>query len=168
MKIKLPSGDECFIDPTDYERVKGWRFYGRKNRHVKYVVMWVWDNTRKRQVEQYLHRFILNAPPNVMVCHLDGNGLNCRRKNLAFGSHRTNGSSHRTKRAGAASKYRGVHVNNGRGKKWIAMFWDNGKIVYLGKFTCQIAAAKAYDKEAKKRFGKFAHLNFRVHGRWEE
>lgn len=160
MKLPLNHGLTMRIDANDHANLSGWSFYPQKHRNVWYVLACKWDSVSKKQIKQPLHRLIMNAPRRVMVCHLNGNGLDCRRKNLALGSHHENGTSFRTKRKNAASRYRGVHVNNGRGKKWTVMFWHQGKATYLGRYENELEAAKVYDSEAKRRYGKFAHLNF--------
>lgn len=38
--------------------------------------------------------------------------------------------------------------------------YDNGKSKWIGYFTTEIEAAKAYDDVAKEYFGDFARLNF--------
>jgi hypothetical protein len=57
------------------------------------------------------------------------------------------------------SKYKGVHRKRGR-KKWDAAISLNRKIYHIGRFTDEIAAAKAYDERAKVLHGEFACLNF--------
>lgn len=160
MQIETPSNDTVLIDLQDWAFVRGWNVNVVKRRRNKYAQLCKWDNRRKKQIKLSLHREILRAPPGVMVCHKNGNGLDCRRSNLVLGNHTINGSSIRHKRAGSASTYRGVHINRGRGKRWSVQFWDHGKCVYLGRFDSEIAAAKRYDQEAKRRFGEMAHLNF--------
>jgi len=160
MNICLPNSLTALINKNDLIRLKDWSFYPVKKRNVTYVLACKWDSILKKQKQIYLHRLILNAPKGVMVCHLNGNGLDCRRQNLSLGNHKNNGSSIRTKNKNASSAYRGVHINRGRGKKWTVMFWDSGKCVYLGRYDSEVEAAKKYDEHAKKRFGKFAHLNF--------
>ena len=49
-----------------------------------------------------------------------------------------------------SSQYKGVHLE---GDKWIAKIRDNKKDVYLGSFTNETEAAKAYDDKAKELFG---------------
>lgn len=153
-------GLKVLIDDEDAHLIEGWSVYPSKNRNVQYAHLIRWDRKKKRQVKKLLHRVIMNAPDGLMVCHLNGNGLDCRKSNLRLGDAKKNGSSYRTKRNRAASGFRGVHRNNGRGKKWTVMFWDNGKSVYLGRYDSEEEAARTYDREAIKRFGEFAHLNF--------
>jgi hypothetical protein len=161
MKIELSHGKSVLVNQPDDPRHGGWKIYPVKRRNNWYALVCRWNTAGKFQQRMWLHRYVMNADKGQMVCHLNGNGLDCRKSNLSIGDHHLNGSSFRSKRVGAASKYRGVQVNRGRGKPWTTMFWDNGKVVYLGRYSTQKAAATAYDVEAKKRFGKFAHLNFK-------
>ena len=161
MTIFKSSKHIVLIDPEDSEKISGWKIYPIKNRNVFYALLCKWNSRLKRQEKKLLHRVIMNAPKGTMVCHLNGNGLDCQKSNLAFGNASINGSSFRTKNAWASSKYRGVHRNNGRGKRWTVMFWDAGKCIYLGRYNSEKFAALVYDREAKRRFGSFAHLNLK-------
>lgn len=66
----------------------------------------------------------------------------------------------------ASSKFRGV-VFSGFGdgrphnRPWRAgIYLGNRKVKFIGHFLSEMDAAKAYDEEAKKHFGKAAKLNF--------
>jgi hypothetical protein len=161
-KQRIAIAEAVILDPEDRALIlsEGWSVYPVKKRNVVYGEMCRWNRMTKRQEKCSLHRFVIGARNGQIIAHLNGNGLDCRKSNLSIANHKLNGSSIRTKNKGSASKYRGVYINNGRGKKWTAMLWDNGKCVYLGRYDSEIEAAKTYDKEAYKRFGKFSHLNF--------
>jgi len=61
---------------------------------------------------------------------------------------------------GRTSKYKGVCWHKAA-KKWNSQIIIKNKKTYLGCFTDEIEAAKAYDKMAKLHFGEFAYLNFK-------
>ena len=61
--------------------------------------------------------------------------------------------------AGSSSKYKGVSWNKAR-KKWEVQFKNNYKSVYLGAYTSEEEAARAYDKAVREHFGDYARLNF--------
>ena len=65
----------------------------------------------------------------------------------------------KTSAKGSSSKYLGVCWDKSR-NKWKASIRVNGKIYNLGRFAVEEDAARAYDKEAFKRFGIYANLNF--------
>ena len=52
--------------------------------------------------------------------------------------------------------FRGVSKD---GRKYRAVLYDNGQRIYLGTFDTAEAAARAYDTESLKRFGKTNSLN---------
>lgn len=59
---------------------------------------------------------------------------------------------------GANQKVKGVSWNK-QAKKWQAHIGVNGKRSYLGYFTNEIDAARAYNAAALKHFGEFARTN---------
>lgn len=61
--------------------------------------------------------------------------------------------------SGGPSRYRGVvwHKSNG---KWEARIYEAGRQRFLGYYTCDRAAAAAYDAQAVKLHGSAAKLNF--------
>ena len=57
------------------------------------------------------------------------------------------------------SKYKGVYWHK-KDKRWQAQIGENKKRTYIGSYTNEMDAARAYDKKAKELHGEFARLNF--------
>jgi len=106
-----------------------------------------------------MHRQIINAPDNLVVDHINYNGLDNREANLRLATRRQN-NLHviRTMNPGS-SKYKGVSWHTWK-KKWSVKITTHGKTIHLGDFKDEIQAAKTYDKAAKKYHREFAALNF--------
>lgn len=61
-----------------------------------------------------------------------------------------------------SSRHRGVtFLPKAKTKSWQAFIKIDGRVVRLGTYVDETAAARAYNAEAKKRFGKAAKLNAR-------
>lgn len=60
---------------------------------------------------------------------------------------------------GKTSRFKGVSWNT-RLKRWIASIHHGGRPHFIGQFTNEIEAAKAYDRAAASLFGEYAYLNF--------
>lgn len=105
----------------------------------------------------YMHALItgLRGPD-----HINHNGLDNRRCNLRPATAQQNGANSRPMR-GTSSVYKGVSWHK-RDSRWGAQITSEGRTRYLGYFTDEIEAAKAYDRAARDVFGEFACLNFPV------
>jgi hypothetical protein len=146
----LPLSQDKFaiVDAEDYEQLSQYKWHVSKSTRTFYASRNKSRKTCRR--EMYMDRLIINVPPGMFVDHIDHNGLNNRRSNLRLCTPQQNARNHRPQLRGS-SKYKGV--------SW-RQVWHNKKSVHLGYFKNEIDAAKAYDKAAKKFFGKFAYLNF--------
>lgn len=103
-----------------------------------------------------MHQMIL--PGRKEVDHRDTNGLNNQRDNLrGCGRNENRYNSRKTTRA-CTSRFKGVSWNK-FDKKWTAMIGFQGKSHYLGQFTDEVEAAKAYNAAAVRMFGEFARPN---------
>lgn len=103
-----------------------------------------------------MHVQIMNFP-NLSVDHINGNTLDNRKENLRIVTHSQN-TKNRTKSKNKTSKFKGVNFCK-RSKKWRVRIKVEYKSINLGYYTNEIEAAIAYNKAAKKYFGKYAKPN---------
>ena len=142
--IKLTQGKVALVDDEDYDFLMQWKWHITMGGSRK-----TYYACRAKRIPRLMHNVLLNPPKGMQVDHKDRDGLNCQRSNLRICTH---GENQMNKGVWAKSGYKGVtiyaHIGGGGNKK------------ALGTFTTAEAAARAYDKEAKKLYGEFALLNF--------
>lgn len=151
--ISLTQGKFALVDDKDYELVNSFKWYfdsttGYAKRDVRI------DGKRKCI---YMHRFINGTKNGMLTDHKNGNRLDNQRNNLRECNHTQNHANKRIENS-FSSKYKGVYWHKAR-NKWTAMIRFNRKGHYLGLFTDEKEAAKAYNEKAKDLFGDFAKLN---------
>jgi len=95
-----------------------------------------------------------------LLDHINGNKVDNRIENLRELSAQDNARAYKNLKKGQACKYRGVYYHK-RMKKFVAQISRGGSgRSFVGSFTCEVEAAKAYDKAAVK-FGYLPEaLNF--------
>lgn len=155
-EVPLTQGFVAFVDDEDYEKVSefSWYIHQKKLRPDCYAATTISVDGKRKEVK--MHRCIMQATPNEIIDHIDGNPLNNRKENLRVANHTTN-RQNSIKRTGL-SQYKGV--TKAYKDRWRSRITINKKVVFLGYFNNEIDAAKAYDTAAKKHFGDFARLNF--------
>jgi hypothetical protein len=154
-QIPLSQGKVALVSEEDYERVSE-HIWSYTLQHGKEYGI---SNSVGLPRLTYLHRFILGlGPGDSEVDHINGNGLDCRRENMRLAT-RSQNMVNRDRPPNTTSQYRGVTwlIKN---RKWMAQIKANGKRRYLGSFTDEEDAARAYDEAAREAFGDFARLNF--------
>jgi hypothetical protein len=91
------------------------------------------------------------------VDHINNNRRDNRASNLRWVS-RSENSHNTSSHKGSTSRYLGVSWVNAR-NKWQAQIYLNGTNKFLGRFTCEHEAARAYNVAALKYHGPYANLN---------
>jgi len=136
-KIKLTQGKYAIIDDEDYSELSKYKWYAWKHRYTYYAVC-----NRKKIDGKYtmilMHRYILRAPKNKEVDHINHNGLDNRRTNIRIVTSAQNKWNTRF-----VENYKGATYYK-RDKKWIARIRHNGKKLYLGSYQTMIEANLAY------------------------
>jgi len=155
-EIPLTRGFVAFVDDEDYKRLSGYKWHATSR--GGYACRQ--DNKNGNMV--LMHREIMglgNLNKNfVFVDHINGCNYDNRGLNLRLSTYQEN-LRNSCNRVSSVSKFKGVHWSKDH-KKWLARICVDGKSVYLGAFRDEAGAARAYDFNAKKTFGKFAYLNF--------
>lgn len=107
-------------------------------------------------VPRSLHREIVNAKPGDVVDHINGNTRDCRLVNLRICTKRQNCRNQKQK--GQTSKFKGVSWHAER-KAWqVKIRTDKGRL-FVGRFTDEESAARAYDAAAIEHHGEYARTN---------
>lgn len=114
------------------------------------------QRTRTGTTIVLMHRQLMRARPGELVDHEDGDRLNNCRTNLRVATPSENGANRAGPRANA---YRGVYYE-ARSGRYRAQIKCDGRNRYLGTHDTPEAAAEAYDRAARARWGRFARLNF--------
>jgi hypothetical protein len=158
-EIPLTQGYVATIDDCDFEHANKivWCVAVKPKKRTVYAIGKL-PMGKYQQRTVYLHRWIMDEPPDKLVDHKDGNGLNCQRENLRVADAVQNGRN-RKLNINNTSGFKGVYRYK-QEDKWTAMIRVNKRLVYIGLFKNIEDAARAYDVWARDIFGEFAHLNF--------
>ena len=150
-KIKLTRGKFAIVDSEDFEWLNQWKWHAGKG--GKYAARKIYPSERVI----YMHRLLMNTPENMETDHVNGNGLDNRKKNLRVCTGAENRMNHKllsTNKSG----FNGVSWNKDI-RKWSVCISVKAKTIHGGEFKDIIEAAKKYNELAKKYFGKYARYN---------
>jgi len=154
----LTKGHKAIIDIADVELVGNllWcatvqptgRMYAKRKT--------LGDNGRYTSL--MLHRAIMRPPTGFDVDHINGNGLDCRRKNMRLATRSQNTANAKKNTGFRHSRFKGVKRE--RWGRWSASIKVDSTNIWLGGFSNEEDAAKSYDRAAIEHFGEFALINF--------
>lgn len=152
--IRLTQGKFAIVDEEDFERVNQYRWCTHNHGNTSYAIRGYKNDNKSCGVK--MHRFVLNFP-DTSIDHINGNGLDNRKCNLRVCTHSMN-MGNRSSNKDSCSKYKGVYYHKVN-RKFVSELNYGGNRIYLGSFTDETEAAKAYDIKAKELYGEFAKLN---------
>jgi hypothetical protein len=116
---------------------------------------------RVSKFRKFIHRLVTSAPNNMEVDHINHNPLDNRRCNLRICTKSENSRNNQGQKTRKA-KYKGTYYEKRSkvvGKHYRAYTRVNGKKLWFGYYATEEDAARAYNKNALKLFGRFACLN---------
>jgi hypothetical protein len=160
--IPLTQGLFAQVDDDDYNKFIGRKWHAFKAGNTYYAPSRKKDINGKYKTS-YLHREIMDTPKGIQCDHIDHNGLNCQRYNLRNCTKKQN--SYNMKVRGKTGFHGVTYVYSKHKRKpptqyIMAQITHERVHFYLGYYSTEIEAAKAYDAKAKELFGEFAYLNF--------
>jgi len=154
-KIKLTTGEVALVSKKDLSDISKHNWYhlrvGKEGYEKRVYAQSHIDGTPVQ-----MHRFILDFPDGE-VDHINGDGLDNRRKNLRVCS-RSQNLCNKGSYEGSSSQYKGVHYRSGRDHFEAELYYE-GERYWLGVFDSEREAALAYDRKALEIHGEFARLN---------
>jgi hypothetical protein len=151
--IPLTKGQFAIVDDDDYTELSRFKWYAYKRGNIWYAARRLSKKEGRKTV--HMHTSILQSSRR--IDHCDGNGLNNRRYNLRFSTHKQN-TRNGGLRSNNSSGFMGVHWDSLR-RKWHAQIKVDGKSISLGRFDEKWRAALERDYAAIERFVEFARLN---------
>jgi hypothetical protein len=137
-EIPLTRGFFVQVDDEDFERLNTHRWYAS----ITYNRVYASRDTKKDgvRIREKMHRIIMNAPSELEVDHINGNGLDNRKENLRLVTHRQN---HQNRNTSKSSKYPGVARIPKTGY-YRAKIQERGINHDLGNYKSEEVAATVY------------------------
>lgn len=155
-QIELTQGQVTVVDDADFAWLSQWKWTAQKTDWGFYAMR----HEAGRVI--FMHRLINRTPDGMVTDHRDNDGLNNRRENLRDATQLQNMMNRHGKRNGT-SRHKGVWADNSRHnrKPWRAAIRLGGKLKYLGRFSDEDEAGRAYAAAAAQHFGEFARITKR-------
>ena len=152
-KILLGNGMYAVVDDGDYESLlrHKWTALKTSKRGKFYAV------TKVKSRLIYMHRMLL-GDGSYLADHINGDGLDNRRKNLRRSTKSQNAWNSKKKSCGTTSKYKGVGWV-AKDKAFQARIRTPKGRISLGYFVNELDAAMAYNKKSYELHGEYAKLN---------
>ena len=146
---------ECIVDNSDYKSLCKNKWSVRPGHKTNYAYKTIKINVKRSTIT--MHQIIMSSKPGEQIDHINGNGLDNRRKNLRICTASQNRMN------------RGLQINNQSGakgvdwmpkrNKWRARIQVGGKQIHLGVFKNKIDAIKKYNSVVVKIHKEFAVKN---------
>lgn len=153
--VILTMGYEAIIDVEDVPLVAGYNWCAVVRPRSVYAASTLRRDGKQRII--LMHRAIMGGPDGIEVDHINGDGLDNRKRdktnNLRLATKSQNQCNSRN-RADNTSGRKGVSWHKQRGK-WAAQIALDGKKQHLGLFETIEQAAIAYAEASARLHGKF-------------
>lgn len=155
-EIPLSQGKIALVDDEDFDRVNQfkWCAAATSSSRTWYAMRGDYTGSKPRTI--YLHRFILDAPSDMDVDHINHNGLDCRRENMRLATTSQN-CCNRRKNVGSKFRFKGIQARRNRFAVRVPF---DGRLVHFRTYATQEEAARIYDAVVARLRGEFAHTNF--------
>ena len=158
-RATLSSGDVAIVDDEDFDRVSAFRWYLSTHGYAQRCAH---RRLGEAGTTITMHRFVLGLPSDAGIDHINRDRLDNRKANLRRCTKSQN-SANREMRGTwngkrIVSRYKGV-TWKAKGSLWQARLGYQRRQIFLGYFSSEIEAARAYNRAALERFGEYARLN---------
>ena len=138
--IPLSQGKFALVDDEDFEELSKHKWHAVKDYNTYYARRRIKGINGKAIT---MHQQLLGKKEGLEIDHDDGNGLNNQRYNLKHVTHRQNMLNRHSGISDKQSKHQWLVWHKDR-KKWQARIKINGKLKFLGYYSDEYEAFKAY------------------------
>ncbi len=151
-KIKLTQGEYALVDDEDFEELNKYKWHCQRYANSNYAKRW---NKNKKPNTINMHRQITNCPDNMQIDHINGDGLDNRKRNLRICTQQQNGLNILKTKKESTTGIRCVSYNK-KTNKYCPYIYLNGKRKRLGAFDDIEDARVAYIRASLKYYGDFS------------
>lgn len=152
LRIPLSRDKVALIDADDFDKVRDfqWHVLGLNKPYARRTLR---DRDRNHVL---MHRVITGARPGQMVDHINGDGLDNRKRNLRLVTPEQN-NLNRRKAKNKTSGFLGVSIDQNH---YRSRFRYGGKKIHLGMFDNPFEAAVSYDMAKAEIAGEYGSYNY--------
>ncbi|AFM40318.1 AP2 domain-containing protein [Desulfosporosinus acidiphilus SJ4] len=148
MVMTFSNGTELLIDSEEGKRVKSYNWFLNEKGYA-------WAKINGQRIR--LHRFLINAPADLQVDHINNIKVDNRKSNLRLATNKENRRNEGLRKSNSTGA-KGVNFDKRR-KKYRAYITVDGRYIHLGYYSTIEKASIAYDHSAEQYFDEFARPN---------